>query len=131
MRTRNTKQKATIRTVFESAERPLTVDNVLERAGKKIERLGIATVYRAISALLSEGWLDAVEIPGEPVRYERTGKEHHHHFHCERCERVFDVSGCVKNIKGLVPPSFRLRDHMVTLYGLCSQCAAARAIAAT
>jgi Fur family ferric uptake transcriptional regulator len=125
MRTRNTRQKSTIRDVFEKADRPLSVDDVRERAGKKIARLGIATVYRSINALLAEGWLDAVQIPGEPVRYERTGKEHHHHFHCKRCERVFDVTGCVKNIKELVPPAFRLHDHMVTLYGLCSQCAAA------
>jgi Fur family ferric uptake transcriptional regulator len=124
MRTRNTRQKTTIRTVFEAADRPMTVEDVLEVAGREIEGLGIATVYRAVNALLSEGWLDAVEIPGEPVRYERTGKEHHHHFRCERCERIFDVEGCVTNIKDLVPPSFRLRDHVVTLYGLCPQCAA-------
>src|SRR5579872_3262100 len=122
MRTRNTKQKATIREVFERAERPLTISDVFDAAAPIVDGLGVATVYRTINALLVEGWLQGVEIPGESTRYERAGKAHHHHFQCDRCARVYDVSGCVRNIAALVPPAFRLRDHMVTLYGLCAQC---------
>jgi Fur family transcriptional regulator, ferric uptake regulator len=72
---------------------------------------------------LESGTIEAVEIPGEPTRYERSDKGHHHHFQCERCERVFDVGGCLDNVRKLAPPSFRVKEHAVTLYGLCAACA--------
>jgi Fur family transcriptional regulator, ferric uptake regulator len=109
--------------VLEDAERPLSIGELLDAASKRVDGLGVATVYRAVAALLEEGQIDAVEIPGEPVRYERADKGHHHHFQCERCERVFDVAGCLDNLRRLAPPKFRVREHAVTLYGLCAACA--------
>jgi Fur family transcriptional regulator, ferric uptake regulator len=119
---RKTKQRDAVSEVLERAERPLSVGEILEAAAKRIEGLGVATVYRAINALLEDGWIEAVEIPGEAVRYERSDKGHHHHFQCEKCERVFDIAGCVDSIRKLVPPKFRVKDHAVTFYGTCATC---------
>ncbi|HTV94339.1 MAG TPA: transcriptional repressor [Verrucomicrobiae bacterium] len=119
---RKTKQRDAVRAVLERADRPLSVAELLDAASKQIEGLGIATVYRAINALLEDGALAAVEIPGEPVRYERADKGHHHHFQCEKCERVFDIAGCVDSLRKLVPPKFRVKDHAVTFYGTCATC---------
>jgi Fur family transcriptional regulator, ferric uptake regulator len=115
---RKTRQREAIRDVFETADRPLTIDELVDAAGG----IGVATAYRAVAALLKEAWLEPVEIPGEPARYERSGKGHHHHFACERCARVFDVGGCIENVRKLAPPRFRVTAHAVTLYGLCSAC---------
>jgi len=106
-----------------SAERPLSVDELLRAASRRVNGLGVATVYRAVGALLDEGWIEPVEIPGEPARYERSDKGHHHHFQCEKCDRAFDVAGCLDNLRKLAPPSFRVKQHSVTLYGLCAACA--------
>jgi Fur family ferric uptake transcriptional regulator len=119
---RKTKQRSAIRAVLERAERPLSVAEVLGEAAALVDGLGIATVYRSLATLQEEGWLECVEIAGEPARYERTGKGHHHHFRCEGCARVFDIDGCSVDVQGLVPPQFRLSGHVVTLYGLCSAC---------
>jgi Fur family transcriptional regulator, ferric uptake regulator len=73
--------------------------------------------------LLDAGRIEAVEIPSVPTRYERAHKGHHHHFRCERCARVFDIAGCVENLRELAPPTFRVKEHAVTLYGLCASCA--------
>jgi len=121
--TRKTKQRDALREIFERSDRPLSVDELFETASKRIGGLGVATVYRAIGALLDSGWIQTVEIPGEPTRYERSNKGHHHHFQCERCERVFDVGGCLENLRKLAPPKFRVKEHTVTLYGICSACA--------
>lgn len=120
---RKTKQRDALASVFEQASHPISVEELLEVASRKVEGLGIATVYRAVSSLLAAGEIEAVEIPGEPTRYERADKEHHHHFQCERCERAFDISGCLENLRRLVPPKFQINAHAVTLYGLCSSCA--------
>jgi Fur family ferric uptake transcriptional regulator len=120
---RKTKQRDALVEIFARAKRPLSVDELHEAAGKKIASLGIATVYRALAALIDAREIVPVEIPGEPTRYERSGKAHHHHFQCERCERVFDLAGCFENLLKLAPPRFTVRSHALALYGLCPSCA--------
>jgi Fur family ferric uptake transcriptional regulator len=122
-RIRKTRQRDALRDVLERADRPLSVEELLEAASRRVEGLGVATVYRTIGALLEEGEIEAVEIPGEPARYERSDKGHHHHFACEKCERIFDLAGCFENVRKLAPPKFRVKEHAVTLYGLCAACA--------
>lgn len=120
---RRTRQRDALTQLLDTSERPLSVDELLEAASKRVDGLGIATVYRTVGALLDAGSIEAVEIPGEPTRYERADKGHHHHFQCERCDRVFDIAGCVENLRKLTPPMFRVKEHAVTLYGLCATCA--------
>ena len=120
---RKTKQRDALREVLERSERPLSIGELLEAATRRIEGLGVATVYRTVNALLEDDVVAAVAIPGEPVRYELANKGHHHHFQCEKCTRVFDVAGCIDNIRKLIPPKFRVRTHELTVYGLCGSCA--------
>lgn len=120
---RKTKQRDALTEILNASERPLSIDEMLEAASKKVDGLGVATVYRTVGALLDAGSIEAVEIPGEPTRYERANKGHHHHFQCEKCERVFDIAGCLESVRKLAPPKFRVKAHAVTLYGLCAACA--------
>jgi len=85
--------------------------------------LGIATVYRNLKALVEEGELQAVNLPGENPRFEVVGHQHHHHFQCRQCERVFDVHACPGDLSGMAPQGFTVEDHDLTLYGRCKDCA--------
>lgn len=120
---RKTKQRDALAEILERAASPLSVTELFDAASKQVEGLGVATVYRTIGSLLDAGLIEAVEIPGEPTRYERSDKGHHHHFQCERCDRVFDIHGCLDNLRRLLPPKFKLSGHAVTLYGICAGCA--------
>lgn len=119
---RQTRQREAIRTAFTAAARPLGPQEVLAAARALLPELGIATVYRTIRALLGEGWLRAVELPGAAARYEVAGKRHHHHFHCRVCDGVFEVEACPTGIGRLLPGGFRLEAHEIILYGLCAGC---------
>jgi Fur family ferric uptake transcriptional regulator len=119
---RNTRQKAAIREVFLAMDRPLGPQEVLEHAGSRKTGLGIATVYRNIKSLVEEGWLTPVGLPGEPDRYEVAGKAHHHHFHCERCQKVFDLPGCPVQLKASLPEGYVSTRHELVLYGKCPSC---------
>lgn len=121
---RNTRQRGAIRRAFQRADRPLGTGEVLDLARSEVGGLGIATVYRNIRTLVEESWLAVVELPGAVPRYEVHGKEHHHHFRCNRCDRVFEAPGCVNSLNELTPPGFSLESHELVLYGVCTECAA-------
>ncbi|MEO5799378.1 MAG: transcriptional repressor [Gemmatimonadales bacterium] len=119
---RNTRQRGAIRRVFQRTDRPLGTGEVLASARGEVAGLGIATVYRNIRILLDEEWLVPVEMPGQPPRYELQGKPHHHHFHCHRCDRLFEAPGCLDTLQQLVPPGCRLDAHEIILNGICADC---------
>jgi Fur family transcriptional regulator, ferric uptake regulator len=121
---RDTRQRRAIREAIEAADRPLAPQEILHRAHLDVPRLGIATVYRTVKALVEEGWAQPVELPEGPVRYERTGKGHHHHFVCRSCEGVFEVAGCPRGVGALTPAGFHLESHDLVLYGRCERCVA-------
>ena len=122
MERRNTKQKAAIREAFLENDRPLSPDEALKAARLHHPRLGIATVYRNIQALVAEKWLQMVALPGDTARYEISGKKHHHHFHCNKCGKLFDLDGCVAQLKPKLPRGFRATGHEFFLYGICREC---------
>jgi len=123
---RQTRQRDAIRGAFAAAARPLSPQEVLSAARRVLPSLGIATVYRTVKALLADGALHTVELPGAPARYELAGKRHHHHFHCRACDGVFEVEACPAGIRRLLPGGFRLERHEIILYGLCAGCEDAR-----
>jgi Fe2+ or Zn2+ uptake regulation protein len=67
---RNTRQRTAIRDAIAVADRPLLPQEVLDAAQAASPGLGIATVYRNLKALLDEGEVCAVQLPGENPRYE-------------------------------------------------------------
>ena len=119
---RKTRQREAIRRAFEEAGRPLGPAECLSRAAASVPQLGLATVYRNIKRLIDDGFLQVVELPGEPDRYETADKQHHHHFHCRVCDGVFEVETCPGGFAAVTPPGFQLESHEVILYGVCSGC---------
>ena len=120
---RRTNQKEAVRQALTEATHPLTPQELLEAGQRHSPSLGIATVYRAIRAMTAEGSVAAVALPGESPRYELSEMEHHHHFQCRVCDKVFHLHGCLGDFQKLLPSGFRLDDHDVTLYGKCADCA--------
>ena len=124
---RSTRQRIAIRAVINAAGRPLTPQEILDEVRASGAEAGIATVYRNLKHLLAEGAIQAVNLPGDNPRYEaaQAALHHHHHFHCLRCDRAFDIPGCVGRIDQLAPAGFLTERHELTLYGRCPQCAGA------
>ena len=87
-----------------------------------VESLNQATVYRNVKLLLENGWLKQVCHPSLGTLYERTGKGHHHHFHCRVCNRVYDLPGCALNEREAAPSGFLVEDHECFLFGVCPAC---------
>ena len=128
VRERGTRQKSAIRTLIEKSRNPLLPTEMLEGAQQAVAGLGMATIYRNLKALVEAGEVRAVELPGEPTRFESAHLGHHHHFQCRVCEKVFDVQSCPGNLAALAPQGFIVERHELTLYGQCRACAALVAV---
>ena len=120
---RSTRQRRAIRRVLLETRRPLSPREILELARKQVPSLGLATVYRNLRALVEEGAVVPVALPGEPLRYEAAGAGHHHHFLCRGCGRAFELPGCRLEAHLDRPPGFSAEDHEVVVYGRCPDCA--------
>lgn len=119
---RDTAQRRAIRKVFSVQNRPLTPQEILDAAQEQVPQMGLATVYRTLKALTESQDLAIVDVPGEPQRYELSGKAHHHHFSCRSCGRMFEMDGCPGDLQNLVPRGFVMEDHEVFIYGRCREC---------
>jgi Fur family transcriptional regulator, ferric uptake regulator len=120
--TRNTKQKNAIRKAFVETGRALSPEEVLAYAQRSVPDLSVATIYRNLKNMMETGWLVTVQLPGEPPRYELSGKAHHHHFWCNDCGKVYELEGCIPRVKTKLPRGFRALHHELLLYGTCAAC---------
>jgi Fur family ferric uptake transcriptional regulator len=100
----------------------LAPPDILAKAQRLVSTISQATVYRILKLLLEKKVIATVQLPGEVPLYELAGKAHHHYFRCRRCGLMYEVSGCLDLLKGLVPRGFRLEDHELFLFGTCAPC---------
>ena len=121
-RQRRTQQKEAIERSFATSPRPLTVTEAHELSLVTCPGLGVATVYRAVHRLVEDEVLKEVRLPDQPVRYERYNLGHHHHFHCEECEKVLDIEAPCASLNSHLPEGFKVRRHEIIFYGTCNEC---------
>jgi Fur family ferric uptake transcriptional regulator len=100
----------------------MSPEEILRSAQRAVPGIGLATVYRHIRQMVVRGELRAVSLPGAPDRYEPAGMEHHHHFLCRRCDRLYDVEECPGSFDELAPSGFHADAHDLVLYGTCAGC---------
>src|SRR5689334_15367383 len=100
---RKTRQRDAIRLAIQNSKQPLLPQEILAKARVAAPGLGLATIYRNLKALVAEGAVQMITLPGDSPRYETTASDHHHHFQCTTCQRVYDVRGCPGNFRALAP----------------------------
>ncbi len=127
---RMTRQRSAVLDALKDAGRPLSPAEILAAAQRQVPSLAQATVYRNIRSLLDDAQLRAVELPGQPDRYELADAPgvvtHRHYFQCLSCDRVFPLEGCPGHIEDITPAGFEVEHHELTLLGRCPECAGAR-----
>jgi Fur family ferric uptake transcriptional regulator len=125
---RQTKQREAVLKALRDANAPVTAKQILGRASKHAEGMGLATVYRTLKLLIASGEAQPVDIPGVTPLFEISGKGHHHHFVCTNCETVFELEGgCCGHFDDLAPKGFRTVAHELSLFGTCDRCNASPA----
>jgi len=86
--------------------------------------IGIATVYRGLTALEEAGLIEAIHL-GDKKRYECSNKDHHDHLICTSCGLIEEF--CDENIEKLQNEvaeanGFHVTGHQLLIFGLCQNC---------
>jgi Fur family transcriptional regulator, ferric uptake regulator len=105
----------------------LTAQEIFDRLRADGRRVGIASVYRVLELLSSEGLLQRIDLGSGIARFEpvRSGGEHHHHLVCDSCGKVeaFEDPGLERAIHRLEERSgYAVAGHDVVLHGACTDC---------
>ncbi|MEY2985366.1 MAG: hypothetical protein RLZZ568_1983 [Cyanobacteriota bacterium] len=92
---------------------------------RKTEKIGLATVYRALEALKVAGFIQhQVTLSGESLY--QTLDQDQHSLTCLQCGESFPIQGCPvqtleQDLQGTY--SFRIYYHTLEFFGLCAPCA--------
>lgn len=92
------------------------------------ERVGLATVYRALQSLVDSGRADVLRTDAGEAVYRECGRVHHHHLVCRRCRTAVEVRGpAVERWAARMADQHGFADvsHTVELFGTCATCEAA------
>ena len=87
--------------------------------------IGIATVYRAMKFFSDLKLVNQLDIGDGIVRYELNISEHHDHLICTSCGKIIEFTDDfieLNQIKIAEKNNFILKEHVMTIYGLCENC---------
>ena len=105
----------------------LTAQEMFDRLRESDRKVGIASVYRVLELLTSEGLVQRIDLGSGIARYEpaHSGGDHHHHLVCDSCGRVeaFEDSSLEQALVGVGSASgYLVAGHDVVLHGACADC---------
>lgn len=123
---RPTRQRRTVVEALREREDAVTAQDLHATLRAAGETVGLATVYRTLTALAEAGFLDTFERDGEQA-FRLCGSGHHHHLVCETCNRVEEIDAA--EVEAWVAAVASRRGYTVTahradIFGRCGRCTA-------
>lgn len=124
---RVTRQRLLVSDALTAVGRQVTAQELYERLRRSEPRIGRATVFRTLEALVAAGVARRLEQDGHVYGYVACRPEHHHHLACDRCGRVEEIGeGYIRPIAERVAADlgFTIDDARLDFYGRCARCTA-------
>ena len=119
-------QKDYILKILYFSKEHLTAEEISNKIKKNYNvSIGIATVYRAMKFLNEMKLVNQLDIGDGVVRYELSITEHHDHLICTSCGIIVEFSDDLielNQIKVAEKNNFILKEHVMTIYGVCETC---------
>jgi Fur family transcriptional regulator, ferric uptake regulator len=122
---RVTRQRMAVLRALSAEPNDATAQEIYAWLARRGEGIGLATVYRTLAILSSNGVVDALaHRPGE-LCYRLCSEGHHHHLVCDECHRVVELDDCDLDdwLERLaVEHKFAISAHTVEVTGICADC---------
>jgi Fur family transcriptional regulator, ferric uptake regulator len=132
---RNTWQREAVREALTSNDGFVSAQSLHTGLREHGSPIGLATVYRALADLASEGEADSLQSPeGEALYRACSTSGHHHHLICRRCGTTVEIAADdVEQWAQRVASEHGFTDarHVVDVFGLCASCTALDAASAS
>ncbi len=84
-RRRASRQRSAVEAFLAGQETFRTAQEIHAQLREQGTRVGLATVYRALQAMVDDGEVDVLRTDDGEAAYRRCGPNHHHHLVCRRC----------------------------------------------
>lgn len=125
---RPTRQRAAVEAVLADIDDFLSAQDLHARLRTQGESVGLATVYRTLQAMATDGDVDMMRTgDGEAVYRRCSSGSHHHHLVCRSCGRTVEVEGpAVERWADKIGHENDFSDvvHTLEIVGTCSECRA-------
>ena len=109
----------------ESEQRHFTAEDVYRALLDAGEEIAFATVYRVLTQFENAGLVLRHNFEGGRSVFELDEGSHHDHMVCVKCNKVtefFDPEIEERQHRVAEAEGFKLEDHSLYLYGICSDC---------
>jgi len=122
-----TKQREIILETILNSDTHLSAEDLYNLILEKYpeEKIGIATVYRAVSFLEDSKLISSISLDKDTKKFETNFKEHHDHLICIKCNKIVEfVNTKIEKEQEKIANNqgFSLLDHDMYLYGICKDC---------
>ena len=125
---RNTWQREAVREALSGSEGFVSAQSLHASLKGGGSTVGLATVYRALADLATEGEADSLQQDGESLYRACTPNSHHHHLICRSCGTTVEIAAdeveawaqTVAAQHGYTQPR-----HVVDVFGYCPDCSRA------
>ncbi|WP_409483929.1 transcriptional repressor [Arsenicicoccus dermatophilus] len=122
---RSTKQRAAVEQVLRETDDFVSAQALHARMRADGSTVGLATVYRALNAMVEDERVDMLRVDDGEARYRLCASdEHHHHLVCRECGRTVEVGGpAVESWADAVAREHGFRDvsHTLEVFGTCDR----------
>lgn len=121
-------RRAIVDIIIQNAGSHLTTEELYDLVKMECPEIGLATVYRTVQLLEELGVVSKMDLNDGCYRYElvREDENHqHHHLICSQCGKVIEVQGDLLEVLEHEIESkydFKIKNHSVKFYGICSEC---------
>lgn len=112
-----------------SSHRHLSAEDVYKALLEAGEDIGLATVYRVLTQFESAGLVQRHHFEGGQSVFELDEGRHHDHMVCMKCGTIQEFMDSVieeRQLQVAEDRDFRITDHSLILYGVCTDCQRAR-----
>jgi Fe2+ or Zn2+ uptake regulation protein len=120
---RMTNQRLEILAYLESTREHPTAEKIYQEVRKKLPKISLGTIYRNLFILRKKNLVVKLNTGEERDRFDGNTQEHHH-FICQRCHRILDIS---------LPDALQLKERVenqgnkvekmdICFYGICEIC---------
>jgi len=119
-----TAQRKSILDLINGSNRHWDAEEVSRSLADAGQPIGIATVYRGLAALESDGLIRSIQLT-DKKRYECAGKAHHDHMVCNGCGRIEEFAhATIEELQHAMARErgFEMTGHQLVIFGRCAQC---------